>query len=190
MTESISTNVAKTINPAPIGLFGFAFTTIMLSLCNIGVFEMNTVIIGLAFLFGGLAQFLAGLLEWRGGNIFGMVVFTSFGMFWLVFALSAVLPAMGLGESATPVAMGCHLVLWAIFTATVALAATGKGIVLPVTLWLVCAVFICLAAADFTGLMSVKVFGGFLGVVAGACAYYIGTADLINGIHGCKKLKL
>ena len=190
MTESISTNVASSINPAPIGLFGFAFATIMLSLCNIGIFEMNTVIIGLAFLFGGLAQFLAGLLEWRGGNIFGMVVFTSFGMFWLVFALSAVLPAMGMGAAATFVAMGCYLMLWAIFTATVALAATGKGIVLPVTLWLVCAVFICLATADFTGIAEVKILGGIIGVVAGACAYYIGTADLINGIHGCKKLKL
>ncbi|MDR0981505.1 MAG: acetate uptake transporter [Methanocalculaceae archaeon] len=190
MTNENTANVAFPINPGPIGLFGFAFTTIMLSLCNFGIFEMNAVIISLAFLFGGAAQFLAGILEWRGGNIFGMVVFTSFGMFWLVFALAAVLPLMGLAAATEPIAMGCYLALWAIFTATVALASTGKGIVLPVTLWLVCAVFVCLALADFTGIETAKVLGGGLGIIAGACAYYIGTADLINGIHGCRKLKL
>ncbi len=190
MTNETSTNNALPINPGPIGLFGFAFTTIMLSLCNIGIFEMNAVIISLAFLFGGAAQFLAGILEWRGGNIFGMVVFTAFGMFWLVFALSATLPFMDIAAAASSTAMGCYLVLWAIFSATVALASMKKGIVLPVTLWLVCAVFVCLSTADFTGIEMAKVLGGGIGLIAGAGAYYIGTADLINGIHGCKKLKL
>lgn len=189
MTDTCSTNAAQ-INPGPIGLFGFAFTTIMLSLCNFGVFEMNAAIIALGFLFGGVAQFIAGLLEWHGKNIFGMVVFTSFGMFWLVFALMNVLPIMGLATAATPLVMGFFLTLWAIFSATVAIAATGKGIVLPVLLWLLCVVFVCLSLADFTGVELIKMIGGGLGIVVGAMAYYIGTADLINGVHGCTKLKL
>lgn len=97
MTNEYSAYVAQSINPALIGLFGFAFTTIVLSLCNIGIFEMNSVIIALTFLFGGAAQFLAGVLEWHGRqHLWYGGVFTSFGMFWLVYALAAVLPLDGI----------------------------------------------------------------------------------------------
>ena len=73
----------QTANPAPLGLLGFGMTTVLLNLHNAGLYELNSMILAMGIFYGGIAQVLAGLLEWKKGNTFGTVAFTSYGLFWL-----------------------------------------------------------------------------------------------------------
>lgn len=70
-------------NPAPLGLMGFGMTTILLNLHNMGLFGISSVIVAMGIFYGGLAQILAGVMEFRKGNTFGTLAFTSYGLFWL-----------------------------------------------------------------------------------------------------------
>lgn len=106
----------KLANPGPLGLMGFGMTTILLNLHNAGVFPMTAVIISMGIFFGGMAQLLAGLLEYRKGNTFGMTAFLSYGAFWLSLIGILLLPKMGLADACSPEQLGVYLALWGCFT--------------------------------------------------------------------------
>src|SRR6266487_6609385 len=110
---------ASIADPAPLGLAGFALTTFVLSMFNAGLVakEGEPVVVGLALAYGGLAQFLAGMWEFRKGNTFGATAFSSYGAFWLSFwayvaFYAKLVPADYLGK-----AVGLYLIAWGIFTA-------------------------------------------------------------------------
>jgi succinate-acetate transporter protein len=106
-----------TANPAPLGLLGFGLTTVLLNLHNAGFFAMGSMILGMGIFYGGLAQVIAGIMEWKKNNLFGMVAFTSYGLFWLSLVALLVLPRLGLADSPSNVAMTAYLAMWGIFTA-------------------------------------------------------------------------
>ena len=85
--ELASEQVRMIADPAPLGLGAFALTTFLLSLVNAGVMDAKTepVVLGVALAYGGIAQILAGMWEFRNGNVFGATAFTSYGAFWLSF---------------------------------------------------------------------------------------------------------
>ena len=82
----------NTANPAPLGLLAFGMTTVLLNFHNAGFYEMNTMILAMGIFYGGLAQVIAGILEWKKNNTFGTIAFTSYGMFWLLLVALLVLP--------------------------------------------------------------------------------------------------
>jgi len=179
---------AKTANPGALGLGGFALTTFLLSLVNAGVVAPASmgVVLPMAFFYGGLAQVLAGMWEFKTGKVFGGTCFTSFGSFWLGLALMVVLEAAGIIEAVPPAGMALFLIAWGLFTlyATVASAKEPKGlfvlfVVLTVT-------FFCLAAGEFVPLL--KSIGGYLGIIVAFIAWYGSAAILINETHGRKVL--
>ena len=85
-------------NPAPLALMGYGMTTILLNLHNTGLFAMDVAILAMGIFYGGIAQVLAGLLEFKKNNTFGLTAFTSYGMFWLSFVAILLLPEMGLAK--------------------------------------------------------------------------------------------
>lgn len=89
-----------TANPAPLGLLAFGMTTVLLNIHNAGIYEFNAMILGMGIFYGGLAQVLAGYMEWKKKNTFGLVAFVSYGFFWLVLVALLVLPKLGWGERA------------------------------------------------------------------------------------------
>ena len=103
-------------NPAPLGLMALGVTTILLNLHNAGLFSLDNMILSIGFFYGGLAAVIAGLMEWKNGNTFGMVSLISFGMFWLSLVGLIVLPEMGVGTMAEPSAVGAYFFLWGVFT--------------------------------------------------------------------------
>src|SRR5437764_3418944 len=120
---------AGVANPAPLGLCGFALTTFVLSSINAGWFPAGAtnIVVGLALFYGGLAQLLAGMWEFRTGNTFGATAFTSYGAFWLSFAvifipgsgiLAAFIPKGGTAPDPAILhpALGVYLLGWTIFT--------------------------------------------------------------------------
>ena len=102
----------STANPAPLGLMGFGLTTILLNIHNAGFYELNSMILAMGVFYGGLAQVIAGLLDFRKGNEFGATAFCSYGLFWLSFVALVVFPGWGMGDEPSDRAMGWYLLSW------------------------------------------------------------------------------
>lgn len=105
-------NTIKLANPGPLGLMGFGMTTVLLNLHNAGFFPLSSVILSMGIFYGGLAQILAGLLEYKKGNTFAATAFTSYGAFWLSLVGLLMLPKMGLADATDAQFLGVYLGLW------------------------------------------------------------------------------
>lgn len=181
MAEIItSTPLSKLANPGPLGLAGFGLTTCVLSAINAGLLpaEAVPVVVPLAFAYGGVAQLIAGVLEFRMGNTFGMVAFTSYGLFWWWFALLKW--TVGAGWLKAPPASGVALVLmmWGVFTFLMWIVTfrTSKAVwSIFLLLWIT---FFLLAAGD-AGYATGKL-GGFLGLVTGIDALLVAFIEILN----------
>ena len=145
--EMASAHTAMIADPAPLGLAAFALTTFLLSLVNAGVMPKDTepVMLGVALAFGGVAQLLAGMWEFRKGNVFGATVFTSYGAFWLSFWAYLTFYAEGIPAEHHGVAAGWYLIAWAIFTTLMLVAALRTTAVLATLFAVVAVVFVLLA---------------------------------------------
>jgi succinate-acetate transporter protein len=175
----------KPADPGPLGLAGFAMTTFVLSMFNANlVDEKGTpVVLGLALAYGGLAQLLAGLWEFRTGNTFGAVAFCSFGAFWISFWALNVFYAKEIGGNAGH-AVGLYLWAWAIFTAYMTIAALRTSGAVLLVFALLTATFVLLAIGETGAHETVKHWGGYLGIATAAAAWYASFAAVINSTFG------
>jgi len=105
-----------TANPAPLGLLAFGMTTVLLNLHNAGFYEMNSMILAMGIFYGGIAQVIAGIMEAKKNNTFGLTAFTSYGFFWLTLAGLIVMPKLGWIPAASEEGMVAYLIVWGIFT--------------------------------------------------------------------------
>ena len=153
----------KFANPAPLGLFGFAVTTWMLCMFNVGWYTPTSfpLTFATAFVFGGAAQFIAGLLEYPRGNTFGFVAFCSYGCFWFAFALYL----MAFGGKGPLEFLGAWLVVWAALT---------------LVLWIA---FLLLGLSHLLHMDVLHTTGGYVGLVTAALAFYLASAQVINEVH-------
>ena len=114
-------------NPAPLGLMGFGMTTVLLNFHNAGFFPLDSMILSMGIFYGGLAQVVAGIMEWKKGNTFAATAFTSYGMFWLSLVALVVLPKAGVGVAApSGLAMPAYLAMWGLFTAVLFIGTFGS----------------------------------------------------------------
>lgn len=184
----------KIANPGPLGLFGFALTTFVLSWANAGFMPKvgdTIVVLGLAIFYGGLAQLLAGMWEFRSGNTFGAVAFTSYGAFWLSFA-ALFLP--GLGGAAALVsspAIGIYLIGWAIITGLLTIAALRTNGATALVFVLLFLTYVVLGIAWLSGdkagpATGLNHIGGYLGLLTAIAAWYAGLAGLLTSVSNGK----
>lgn len=179
MTEEIK----QEANPAALGLIGFGFTTVMLSLINAGVLPQGgePAVLPLAFAFGGLIQILAGLLEFKGGNTFGMVAFLAYGAFWWWFAFLVLLGSHGmldLSQAGSTIAV--TLIAWGVFTLYMWVSTFKLNKALWwvfLTLWIT---FFLLGFGDLLGVKGLDVAGGWVGLLCGLIAAYTSFALVTN----------
>ncbi|MGW7680860.1 acetate uptake transporter [Kribbella sp. NPDC054772] len=169
-------------DPAPLGLAGFAMTTFVLSVFNANLISNTTleaVVLPLALFYGGLAQLLAGMWEFRKGNTFGALAFSSFGAFWLSFAAYVKFIAPGLGPDVLK-ATGLFLLAWTIFTAYMTVAAARvNAAVLAVFVFLTLTFLFLTIGALGTQPTMTKV-GGWIGLVTAVVAWYASFAGVTN----------
>jgi len=172
----------KSLNPAPLGLMGFGFTTVLLNMINAGLLSSDAlgVVLPMGIFYGGLAQVIAGLLEAKNGNTFGATAFSSYGLFWWSFVAINVLSTLGLAPKPSAAAIGSYLLAWGVFTVLMT-AATFRG---PKALQMVfitlSVLFFILALGDFTGIPEVKIIGGYEGIFCGLTAIYLAIAEILN----------
>ena len=173
-------------NSAPLALAGFATTTFMLSMINTGIVPAATtpVVFGVAFMFGGLAQLIAGIICFRNGNVFGGVLFGGFGAFWLSlwaiadFFLKAV-PLLQVGH-----ALGLFLYGFGIFATIMFLVSFRTNVVVVVALALLAATLFVLGAANYGASSGLVKTGGWMGIILAGLAFYVCLAELWEASYG------
>jgi uncharacterized protein len=173
-----------TANPAPLGLLGFGMTTVLLNLHNAGLFPLDTMILGMGLFFGGLAQVIAGCMEWKKGNTFGTTAFTSYGLFWMSLVALLVFPKAGWGTAANNVSMAAYLAIWGVFTGVMFIGTLRLNRALQVVFGTLTILFFLLALGDITENPGIKTFAGIEGILCGLSAVYTGLAQVLNEVYG------
>ena len=183
--------LAPAADPAPLGLAGFALTTFLLSAFNAGWMTKASGLawLGYAFAYGGLAQFCAGMWEFRNRNVFGATAFGSYGAFWIGLGLYFQLVGKNLLTHLVGVPLfqkdvGWILLSFAIFNTYMLLWSTMVNVAVFGVFLTLEATEIILFIGNFAGNSGTIKFGGYVGVVTAAVAWYASAAGVCNGMRG------
>jgi uncharacterized protein len=184
-SETTLTIKDNTGNPAPMGLLGFGMTTVLLNLHNAGLYELNSMIIGMGIFVGGTMQIIAGIQEWKKNNTFGATAFTAYGSFWISLVAIWLIPRSAIGTDLKPdeVSMGWYLLMWGIFTAFMFIGTLKLNRALQVVFGSLVILFLLLAAGDFTGIKTIKIIAGIEGIFCGLSAIYTCAAQILNEVY-------
>jgi succinate-acetate transporter protein len=187
-TETVRTDerAAVIADPAPLGLAGFALTTFVLSVINAQWIPADTVpvVLGLALAYGGLAQLLAGMWEFRRGNTFGATAFGSFGAFWIAFWAYVTFYADKIPAADAGKATGWFLIAWGIFTTLMFLGSLRTTMGLVGLFSLLAATYFVLGAGNLGGSAGVVKVGGYLGIATAIVAWYCAVAGVLSSTFG------
>ena len=182
----------KLANPAPLGLLGFGLTTVLLNLHNAGLFGLDTMILAMGLAYGGLAQVIVGIMEFRKGNTFGTIAFTSYGLFWWSLVLLLILPnnTIFLGLNApTEMAMAAYFFMWGLFTFVMFFGTLKTNRALQFVFMSLTVLFFMLTIRDLTGnptlfwTFTLGNLTGIEGVICGLSAVYLASAEVLNEAH-------
>jgi succinate-acetate transporter protein len=185
MSEAITQIKDTTANPAPLGLMGFGMTTVLLNLHNAGFYELNSMILAMGVCYGGTAQIIAGIMEWKKGSTFAATAFISYGFFWLSLVMLLLLPKWTLATAPDETAMAAYLAMWGLFTGVMFIGTLRLSRALQFVFGTLTILFFLLAINDFTGASpGCKHFTGFEGIVCGLSAIYTGLAQVLNELYG------
>lgn len=180
-----------TANPAPLGLMGFGMTTVLLNFHNAGFYELNSMILAMGLCYGGVAQIIAGIMEWKKNNTFATTAFISYGFFWLSLVALVLLPKLNLGIPTNETAMSAYLAMWGLFTGVMFLGTLRLNRALQVVFGTLTILFFLLAIGDFTGAgPAFKHLTGYEGIFCGLSAIYTGLAQVLNEVYGRTVLPL
>jgi len=190
----------KTANPAPLGLLGFGVTTVLLNFVHNAqlISPPDAMILAMGLAYGGLAQIIAGIMEYKRGNTFSMVAFTSYGLFWWSYALLNILPHGYLFyqvPSATNEALMAYFLMWGLFTLAMIFGTLKKNRALQFVFISLTILFFLLATRE--GLVSGQILTagdanwnlftqitGIEGIICGLSAVYLAIAEILNETHG------
>jgi succinate-acetate transporter protein len=179
-------------NPTPLGLISFGLTTVLLSFANAGLLPAEAAIFSMALFLGGISQTFAGIMEFFRGNTFGCAAFTAFGAFWLslfgIYALPAIFPAVEAFQTKNTPLLGAWIGLWGAYAVLLLLAIFKGGRILTFVFVTLVIVFFSLSAFYFTGATAILTFAGYLGIICGGSAFYLGSAIVLDETAGKKIL--
>ncbi len=177
----------KIANPAPLGLLGFGLTTVLLNLHNAGLFGLDTMILGMGLAYGGLAQVIVGTMEFKKGNTFGTVAFTSYGLFWWSLVALILLPKADFFTGlSTPsnTAMAAYFLMWGLFTFVMFFGTLKTNRALQFVFMSLAILFFLLTARELLGNPTwFNTIVGIEGVICGSSAVYLGLAEILNEAH-------
>jgi succinate-acetate transporter protein len=189
----------KQANPAPLGLLGFGMTTVLAQFIhNVRLGSVDGMILGMALAYGGLAQVIAGIMEFKKGNTFGTVAFTSYGLFWWSYAFLNMLPnnyftAYFYQQLPSSESLAAYFFMWGLFTLMMFFGTLKKNRAIQFVFMSLAALFFLLAAKSailaYTPMTAtdLELFTriiGIEGVICGLSAFYLALAEVLNEEHG------
>ena len=175
-----------TSNPAPLGLMGFGMTTVLLNMHNAGWFELGSMILAMGLFYGGIAQIIAGIMEWKKGNTFGTTAFTSYGLFWLTLVALILMPNTGwaAGTKTSEPALIAYFFMWGLFTFYMFIGTLRLNRILQIVFLTLTILFWLLAIRDYTGSATIATITGYEGIFCGFTAIYAACAQVLNEVYG------
>jgi uncharacterized protein len=181
----------KLANPAPLGLLGFGLTTVLLNLHNAGFFPLDTMILAMGLAYGGLAQVIVGLMEFKKGNTFGTVAFTSYGLFWWSLVALLIMPSFSFIDIAkySHASMAAYFFMWGLFTFAMFFGTIKKNRALQFVFASLALLFFLLVARELTanavlfGNVTINTVLGYEGIICGLSAVYLAIAEVLNETH-------
>ena len=179
-----------TANPGALGLLAFGMTTIILNLHNAGFFGMGSVVFAMGIFFGGIAQVIAGIMEWKKGNTFGMTAFICYGFFWIVLVFMLLMPTLGWTGALDKVSLVSYLALWGLFSIVMFIITFRLSKALQVVFGLLVLLFILLVIGNALGSETILHIAGFEGILCGLSAMYTGLGEVMNEVYKEKIVKL
>ncbi|MDY9925355.1 acetate uptake transporter [Methanosarcina sp.] len=182
-----------TANPAPLGLMGFGMTTVLLNIHNAGFYPMDAMILSMGIFYGGLAQVIAGIMEWKKGNTFGTTAFTSYGLFWLTLVGIVLIPRFGENYATlapATLAFAAYLFMWGLFTLFMFVGTLKGTKALSVVFLALAILFFLLAAGNYLGSAAILRVAGFEGIFTGLAAIYTALGQVLNEAYGKKIVPL
>ena len=188
-------------NPAPLGLMGFGMTTFLLNIHNAGFYPVGSMIVSMGMFYGGLAQIIAGIMEFKNGNTFATTAFTSYGVFWWTLVWLWCFPKMHFQkEDKTYVALAeeppvgfvaWYLFIWGVFTTCMFIGTLKKDYTIRFVFGSLALLFYLLAIRDWleagemdTAKYVIGKIAGWEGIICGCSAMYYAMAQVINGEWG------
>jgi uncharacterized protein len=175
-------------NPGPLGLMAFGMTTILLNVHNAGLIPLSGIILAMGVFYGGIAQVIAGIMEWKKNSTFGMTAFLSYGLFWLsfvgIFAFPKWMGSAALDLGATSTALGYYLIAWGLFTALMFVGTLRINRSLQTVFLSLTILFILLALGEWTGNATITKIAGVEGIFVGFSAVYGSIAQVWNELYG------
>ena len=183
--------VTKLANPAPLGLLGFGLTTVLLNLHNAGFFPLDTMILAMGLAYGGLAQVIVGIMEFKKGNTFGTVAFTSYGLFWWSLVALLIMPSFSFADIAkySHASMAAYFFMWGLFTFAMFFGTIKKNRALQFVFASLALLFFLLVARELTanallfGNVTINTVLGYEGIICGLSAVYLAIAEVLNETH-------
>ena len=181
-------------NPAPLGLLGFGMTTVLLNLHNAGLYPLGSMILAMGLAYGGLAQVITGIMEFKKGNTFGTLAFSSYGLFWWSLVILLLLPNFTLLNPAVALpgdtAMAAYFFMWGMFTLLMFFGTLKSKRAVQFVFASLVVLFFMLTAVRLTGNADLLMITGIEGIICGASAIYTGIAEVLNEVHGKTVLPL
>ena len=171
-------------NPAPLGLCAFGMTTVLLNLANAGIIEVSSMILAMGIFYGGLAQVIAGIIESKKNNTFGLTAFTSYGFFWLSLVGLILIGKFNWFAGPSSGGLAAYFVIWGLFTSCLFFGTLRLNKALQVVFGTLVILFVLLAIEKASGSASVGKLAGYEGIVCGLSAIYAGIATLLNEVYG------
>jgi uncharacterized protein len=185
-SENSSYAAPAIANPGPLGLSAFALTTFVIGTIYAGWFNVGTtsIVVGLALFYGGLSQLLAGMWEFKTGNTFGGTAFTTYGAFWLSYAVISI-PGFGIASAFTTTAilhqaLGVYLLAWTIITAILLVASLRSNMALIAVFAFLTLTFLSLTIGELATSTAFHTLGGYLGIITAIVAWYTALAGLLS----------
>jgi succinate-acetate transporter protein len=190
----------KQANPAPLGLLGFGMTTVVAQFIhNVRLGSVDGMILGMALAYGGLAQVIAGIMEYKKGNTFGTVAFTSYGLFWWSYAFLNMLPnnyfTYYFYQIPSNESLVAYFFMWGLFTLMMFFGTLKKNRAIQFVFMSLAILFFLLttraallayasmAATDGTIQLFTQIIGAE-GIICGLSAFYLALAEVLNEEHG------
>ena len=173
----------STANPAPLGLLAFGMTTILLNLHNAGFFGMGSAIFAMGIFFGGIAQIIAGIMEWKKNNTFGTTAFISYGFFWISLVGLILMPVIGWSGPIEGISLISFLAIWGLFSFVMFIITFKLPKALQIVFGSLSLLFLLLIAGNATSSVIVLQLAGFVGIICGLCAMYTALGQVMNEVY-------
>ncbi len=176
----------KPADPGPLGLAGFALTTFVLSVFNAGLVSKagEPVVLGLALAYGGIAQLVAGIWEFRTGNTFGAVAFCSYGAFWISYWAFVTFFAADVPPEHVGATVALFDISWGIFTAYMFIASLRTTAAVALVFLLLTITFFLLGIGEANESKGLVEAGGWAGLLTAVAAWYASFAAVLNSTFG------